>query len=155
MPVPTPTPLTVPDEVIVGSYPTEPDLYWYRCEVAKAWTDGDTIRVHFDHGRKLINEDVKLRLARIDAFGNTHPKKAQAVELCNTVLPIGKKFYLRTVPNTKGVEKEEKWGRWLVEVFIQVDDTGPLMNFNDILVKQGLALYWEGDGPHPTGEIVR
>lgn len=132
-----------------------PDLYWYLCTVAKPWTDGDTVTVHFDFGMNLKQEKIKMRLARIDAFGRLstgkdHPKKAEAVQFCNMMLPEGKQFYLRTIK-----DKTEKWGRYLAEVYIQVDDVGPLINFNDILVKQGLALYWEGQGEHPTGEIVK
>jgi endonuclease YncB( thermonuclease family) len=132
-----------------------PDLYWYKVEIAKEWSDGDTVRVNFDHGRNIFENDVKLRLARIDAFGSNSPKKAEAVTLLNNLLPVGRKTYARTVPNTKGVEKVEKWGRYLIELYIQADDLGPLMNLNDILVRQELALYWEGEGPHPTGEVVR
>lgn len=132
-----------------------PDLYWYRARVARPWKDADSVYLDIDQGRKIWQLDQKHRLARIDGFGGNSPKKAEGVEFCNVMLPVGKLIYVRTVPNTAGVEKQEKWGRWLAELYIQVDDIGPLLSFQDILVKQGLALYWDGQGPHPTGEVVR
>jgi endonuclease YncB( thermonuclease family) len=131
-----------------------PDLYWYKATVSRAWSDGDTVTVCIDYGRDHREDKVKLRLARIDAFGRLatgkdHPLKAKAVEFCNFMLPVGKEFFLQSVK-----DKSEKWGRFLAEVWIQADDLPGLMNFNDILVMQGLALYWEGQGEHPTGEVT-
>jgi endonuclease YncB( thermonuclease family) len=145
--------ITSPDDWrknALPSIPEPPNLYWYMGEIAKDWSDGDTVTIHIDLGFGHYWNKVKFRLARIDAFGKTHPKNAEVLELLGTVLPVGKRFYFRSVK-----DKTEKWGRYLAEVYIQVDDVGPLINMNDILVKQGLALYWEGQGEHPTGEIVR
>lgn len=127
-----------------------PELYWYKATVARDWSDGDSVTVDVDFGMDMNRKKIKLRLARIDAFGNKHPKKQEAIELLKAIMPLGREFYLKTIK-----DKTEKWGRYLAEVFIQADDLPGLMNLNDILVKQGLALYWDGQGEHPTGETVR
>ncbi len=133
-----------------------PDLYWYRAVIAKEWHDADTVWVKADLGMEVSREKVKLRLGRIDAFGSNSPKKEEGAKFCNQLLPVGAKCFIKTSKTSALNEddKIEKWGRYLVEVYIQVDDLGGLMNLNDLLVKQGFALYWEGLGIHPTGEIV-
>lgn len=133
-----------------------PDLYWYRAIIAKQWRDADTVWAAIDYGMDIERKKVKFRLGRIDAFGSNSPKKQLGTDFCNQLLPVGAKCFIRTEKTSTRCDddKVEKWGRYLAEVYIQVDDLGGLMNLNDLLVKQGFALYWEGIGIHPTGEIV-
>jgi endonuclease YncB( thermonuclease family) len=134
-----------------------PDLYWYKATVIKEWHDADTVWVKIDFGMDESRNKVKLRLARIDAFAAASEKGKKGSQLVNTLLPVGRECFIKTVPTSSlnADDKIEKWGRFLVEVFIQVDDLPGLINLNDALVQQGYALPWMGEGDHPTGEIVR
>jgi micrococcal nuclease len=120
----------------------------YDAYISRQWTDGDTVRVDIDYGMDKWHKNVKLRLARIDAYAAKSELGKAATAFCTRCLPLGTRFTLVTVQ-----DKTEKWGRYLAEVFIDNPD-GTMTNLNDQLVLAGLAKYWDGQGPHPTGEGI-
>jgi micrococcal nuclease len=132
-----------------------PNLYFYAANIAAPktrphapWSDVDTVHLDIDMGRGKWDLRVKHRLARIDGYGNGHILKTKGTEFANKVLPTGTPIVLETVKDTT-----EKWGRYLAEIWM-IESDGSITNFNDMLVQKNLALYWNGQGPHPTGEIV-
>ena len=109
-------------------------MYEYRGYVRKVY-DGDTITVDIDLGFGIHFKGQKLRLLRF----NAREGRGESRPLCllsrdGRRALIGNKWVV--VKTTR--DKKGKYGRWLAEVFITVNDTQ--INVNDWLITEGHAV---------------
>lgn len=119
------------------------DLYLYRARIVR-WKDADTVVVDWDLGRKIWAHDEPLRLNGLDAHKASSVEGKKATAFVNETLPPGSECFIKTIV-VKDVEKQEKYGRYLAEVF-----TEKSVWINEILRIGGFALPWDGLGKRPT-----
>jgi endonuclease YncB( thermonuclease family) len=110
-------------------------------------TDGDTLTVVLDRGRKDKTE-TKIRLARINAFemedeATSEQGKLAKDWLFNTISDETgyKTLLVYTVKNKKFVDQQEKYGRWVAEIWLADEDPYTTPSLNDRLVQNGHAVY--------------
>jgi micrococcal nuclease len=119
-------------------------VYFYKAKVNRV-IDGDTVDILIDLGFGLF-KDVKARFWGINAPEISHPKdeeellkglqtKARVEEWLKTNAPDG--YVIIKSHNGRDL-KQEKFGRWLVEVY-PLNFTKETVSLNDTLVKEGLA----------------
>jgi micrococcal nuclease len=111
-------------------------LYHYKAIVTAVY-DGDTITVDIDLGLKTWIRGEKLRLIRINApeiRGAERPIGLLSRDFLRTII-LNKEVVLETIKDRK-----EKYGRYLAEIWIKIDDQNYL-NINDELVAKGFAKY--------------
>lgn len=107
--------------------------------------DGDTMVVKMDRGGKDWSEK-KLRFARIDAFELSDPseKGKQARDwLFKQISDESgyRELLVYIVKNKKYEDQQEKYGRWLAEVWLLGEDPYSVPSLNDRLVTAGFAVY--------------
>jgi endonuclease YncB( thermonuclease family) len=104
--------------------------------------DGDTLvaRVTRDIGfHGSLTFDVRIRLNRINAAPANTPDGDTTTAVL-TGLVVGYPVLVETV-------KPYKYGdEWMAEITLPDG-----RNISDLLVNEGLALYWDGHGPRPGG----
>lgn len=105
-------------------------LYWYQAVVSGVY-DGDTITASIDLGLDIGLYNQKLRLARINAPElPTLEGEASRDFLSSWV--NGKDIIIQTKKDGK-----EKYGRYLAEVWVEVD--GKWINMNSLMLEKGFA----------------
>jgi endonuclease YncB( thermonuclease family) len=114
----------------------------------RRWVDADTCDVEIATmpERGQYTRD-RIRLNRIDADKDTTDEGRAGTAFCESLIPAGAAFQLQIV-------KVEKFGRLLSEVWIGRLVSGAWIdagNLNDMLVANGHADYWDGQGPRPRG----
>lgn len=112
-------------------------LYHYRAKVVSVY-DGDTCTVDIDLGLHTWVHEEKLRLARINApevLGPEKPAGLAARDFLRSLID-GREIFIQTIK-----DKQEKYGRYLAEVFVQ--QNGAWVNVNDLMVQNGQAEYKE------------
>ncbi len=116
----------------------EKTLYYYRAHVSEVY-DGDTITVNIDLGLKTFINGEKVRLHRINTPEVRGVQREEGLKSRDFLrgLILDKDIYLETIKDRKG-----KYGRYLGEIYLP-DERGKLVNINDLLVKEGFALYHE------------
>ncbi|MFN2152920.1 MAG: thermonuclease family protein [Anaerolineales bacterium] len=116
------------------------NLYHYRATVTDVY-DGDTCTVDIDLGLKTWVRGEKVRLYRINApelRGVERPEGLKSRDFLREQID-GKDVIIQTIKDRKG-----KYGRYLAEIWLQADD-GEAININDLLVKNGFAVYKDYD----------
>ena len=116
--------------------PTRSDRYTYTAQIIRV-IDGDTVEADIDLGFHTWRRGIDLRLARVDApepKTDTREAGLAATEWLRKRVE-GKWLIIRTIADRKGQEDQGKYGRYLVELFL--DGT----NLNDELVSAGHAVY--------------
>lgn len=112
-------------------------LYHYRARVV-AVHDGDTCTVDIDLGLTMWKHGEVVRLARINApelAGASARAGAKSRDHLKSLIE-GKEIVLATIR-----DKREKYGRYLGELWIDVD--GAQINVNDAMVAARHAVYKE------------
>ena len=104
--------------------------YWYSAEVISNY-DGDTITLNIDMGCRIYTIN-SIRLYRINTPELSQPGGKEARDFLSILLPPKSKVRIRTFKN-----KEDKYGRWLGEIYIED------ICLNDRLVQLGYAVYKE------------
>lgn len=110
-------------------------LYHYRARVV-AVHDGDTCTVDIDLGLTMWKHGEVVRLARINApelAGASARAGAKSRDHLKSLIE-GEEIVLATIR-----DKREKYGRYLGELWIDVD--GAQINVNDAMVAAGHAAY--------------
>lgn len=109
--------------------------------------DGDTVDalVTRDIGFEgVLTFPVRLRLNRINA-----PKlSSRAGKKCRErvlTLVTGRELHVLTVKGYKYGAPADKTGEYMAEVMLPEGGT-----LSDLLVHEGLAVYWDGSGPRPA-----
>lgn len=105
--------------------------------------DGDSLvaRMTKDIGfHGIVTFDQRLRLNRINASPIKTPEGLAATQYLTTTLQAVGLVTLETV-------KPYKYGdEWMVEITLPDKS-----NMSDLMVTNGHALYWNGEGPRPGG----
>jgi micrococcal nuclease len=109
-------------------------MYEYKASVIKVY-DGDTITAQVDLGFHF-NFTNSFRLARIDCPEVRGESREEGLKSRDRLreLIMGKDIIIKTIK-----DRTEKYGRYLAEVYINIDDIE--VNINDLLVTEGLAIY--------------
>jgi micrococcal nuclease len=110
-------------------------LYHYNAIVRSVY-DGDTLRLDIDLGLKTWELNQSCRLRRVDApeiRGAEKVEGLKAKEAVQELLPTGQQVLIRT-----HLDKAEKYGRLLVDVFIPTADG--FLDLNQHLLETGLAV---------------
>jgi micrococcal nuclease len=110
-------------------------LYNYLAKVVSVY-DGDTCTVDIDLGLRTWVHHEKLRLNRINAPEVTGVEKPAGLASRDFLRGLieGKEIHLQTIK-----DRQEKYGRYLAEIYIQ--QGGEWLNVNDLMVKNGHAVY--------------
>jgi len=114
----------------------EHTLYHYKAVVTSVY-DGDTCTVDIDLGLHTWVRGEKLRLHRINApeiRGKERPKGLKSRDFLKSKIE-GKEVVIETIKDKKG-----KYGRYLAEIWLE-DKPSKFKNINDLLVKEGFAVY--------------
>ena len=112
-------------------------MYEYRAFVRKVY-DGDTITVDFDLGFGITLSGQKVRLLGINTPEVRGPERPSGLVSRDALRnKIGNKWV--TIKTHK--DRRGKYGRWLAEVFIEVE--GSSANINEWLLAEGLAVKYE------------
>lgn len=114
----------------------ENNLYHYRAHVTSVY-DGDTCTVDIDLGLGIWVRGEKIRLYGINApevRGDEREEGLKSRDFLRNLID-GKNIILKTLKDDKG-----KYGRYLGTLFL-ADETGEMININDLLVTEGYAEY--------------
>jgi endonuclease YncB( thermonuclease family) len=133
--------------------PAAPATFDYTATLDRV-VDGDTLKLTLYHpfahdvgfGVTSMGEvamPVTVRLADINAKPLKTPDGDAAKLWLAARLDGAKRLNVVTVKNTLGVEKHEKYGRWLCIIVVP----GAVRSVNDELVAEGLAVPYDGTGP--------
>lgn len=125
-------------------------LYRYTVKVLEV-TDGDSIKVDFDFGYDLNENEKLLRLFGIntDEMKDEDPairlKAVAAQKKLARLCPVGSVLLVVTE-----YDREEKYGRFMGWVYN--NPSQPLIPENSVnmqMVRAGHARVWDGKGPRP------
>jgi len=105
--------------------------YWYQAKVLSVH-DGDTATLDIDMGRRIRIVD-SVRFYRINAPELSQAGGKEARDYLRLI--IGNEVRLQTFKNA-----EDKYGRWLADVWIQ--SQGEDVCLNDLMVSAGHAAYY-------------
>jgi micrococcal nuclease len=125
----------------VGASKPEADLYHYRAIVMEV-IDGDTVVVDLDLGFHTWIHGEHIRLFGINAPEHNQPGGAEATEFLRDRVE-GVSVILQTIKGAKGVDRQEKYGRYLGILWL--GDT----NINEFMIQAGHAKPYGGKGPRP------
>lgn len=117
-------------------------MYEYEATIVSEH-DGDTLRADIDLGFGIWIKEQDFRLNRINTpeiTGEQKPLGEKSLLALQGYLPLGKIVIVRT---TK--DKLDKYGRMLGDFYL-ADGTC----VNDLLVQNGFAKYYTGQGPKPV-----
>lgn len=109
-------------------------LYQYKAKITDVY-DGDTVTADVDLGFHTWIRDEKFRLYGIDTpelKGATKQAGLRARDALRKRI-LGKELIICTI-NDKGLDKREKFGRYLVKIYVGDELV------NDWLVKEGHAV---------------
>lgn len=110
-------------------------MYTYTAKVEKI-VDGDSVWLVVDVGYRMTYKD-NFRLIRINTpeLRSSDPEEKHRAYVAKArlgdLIPVGSDVLIRTA-------KSGKYGRWLAEVYIEVD--GELANVNDMMLAEGHAV---------------
>jgi micrococcal nuclease len=107
-------------------------MYEYKAHIMRV-IDGDTLKLDIDMGRNIHAIDASARLARINAPELSTSEGVAAKDFMKQFEGLDVRI-ISVKPDTG-----DKYGRWLVEVFVMREGTE--MNLNDYMVTNGHAVY--------------
>lgn len=111
--------------------------------------DGDTVEIGLDLGFGLYNINT-FRLYGIDAPEKRTTTGKKASLFLESLFPAdrGTLVYVRTIKNRGNQASKEKFGRFLAEIYVNIDDlnAGFVASVNQKLVNEGLAKPYFGHG---------
>lgn len=113
-------------------------LYHYKAKVLSV-TDGDTIKVEWDLGRRTSAKEV-IRFSRINAFELKAEGGPEAKQFVVDRID-GKTVILKTELDTQGLTKYGGFDRFLAEVFYETEEGW--INLNDELLEEGHAVIYK------------
>lgn len=116
----------------------EDSLFTYKAFVSSVY-DGDTCTVDVDLGFHTWIKSESVRLSRINApelKGNERDAGLISRDFLRSLI-LKKEIILKTLKDQK-----EKYGRYLGEIWI-ADESGKMINVNDLMVSSGNAVYRE------------
>lgn len=122
-------------------------LYHYISHVTDVY-DGDTITVDIDMGMGIWQRDVRIRLWRVNTSEVRGEEREQGLATRDFVrgLILDRDILLRTILDKRGQDRTGKYGRLLGEVLVEEDESGRMINLNNLLLEKGLATPVAADG---------
>lgn len=137
-------------------------LYHYVAEVTSVY-DGDTITVDLDLGVGIWRRGQTIRLWKINTPELRGAERDDGLMVRDFVrsLVMGKTILVRTILDKRGHDRTGKFGRLLGELLVE-DETGTLVNLNQLLIDRGYAVPLGADGsaiqpaaaPRPDGATL-
>ena len=122
------------DELTTWTYPS--------CAVVSVY-DGDTIRVDIDFGQEIWVRNRAIRMAGIAARELHDPGGFQARDFLRSLLPPGTPVRIISTG-------WDKYAGRIDGLVVRLTPQGdPDLNVNDVMVEQGYAARWNGEGPQP------
>lgn len=112
----------------MADYRPEDLLWWFQATVVR-WVDGDTVDLSMDQGLRVYRHD-RFRVYGIDTPERGQPNHDEATAFMSLHAPAGSTQLVRIWKN-----KEDKYGRWLIEIF----PTDLDISLNDAIILAGLA----------------
>lgn len=106
-------------------------MYTYKATIIGVY-DGDTVTAIADLGFH-VNKEIKIRLAGIDTpeiRGAERPDGLVSKKRMEDLV-LNKEVIIKTYK-----DKQEKYGRWLADIFIPESD----ISVNQMLINEGLAI---------------
>jgi micrococcal nuclease len=121
-------------------------LYYYRAHVVSVY-DGDTITVDMDLGLGISKRRQVIRLWKINAPEVRGEERPQGLKVRDYVreLILERDVLVRTILDKRGQDRTEKFGRLLGEILAE-DESGNLLNINELLLKNKMATPLGEDG---------
>jgi micrococcal nuclease len=125
---------------VTGAYGTDlkqlKNLYFYEAVVTSVY-DGDTITANIDLGLNIWIHNAKLRLYGIDTPEVRGPERQKGLQARDRLreLVLNREVTLKTYKDKKG-----KFGRYLAIIFISDPNGKGLLNINELLKREGLAV---------------
>ena len=126
-------------------------LYHYTAHVTAVY-DGDTVTVDVDLGLGLWRQGQTIRLWKVDTPELRGPEREEGLRVRDFVrdLILDRDILLRTILDKRGQDRTGKFGRLLGEILVEngleEDGDGALINLNDLLLEQGMAIPYGEDG---------
>lgn len=144
------TPMAATESMSPTDLKVKSKLYHYTAHVTNVY-DGDTITVDIDLGMGIWQRDVRIRLWRINTSEVRGSEREQGLAVRDFVrrLVLERDILLRTILDKRGQDRTGKYGRLLGEVLIE-DNSGRMLNVNQLLLDKGLAQPVAADGSMPT-----
>lgn len=122
---------------------TNPD-YIYQGEIAR-WVDGDTVDVDLYifldfgfHWYETKQTKQRVRLYGINTPEKGHENYKEATAFMEEHAPVGMEVMVQTYKMPTGYASEEKYGRYLADIFVQD------VNLNKTILASGLAVAYFG-----------
>ncbi len=128
-------------------------LYYYAAHVTDVY-DGDTCTVDVDLGLGIWKRNQTIRLWKVNTPELRGADRVRGLAVRDYVRDyiLDKDILLRTILDKRGEDQTEKFGRLLGEVLVE-DDDGAIVNLNERLLAEGMALAMdEGGTTIPAGE---
>jgi micrococcal nuclease len=117
-------------------------MYEYKSEVLRV-VDADTLDLRVDMGFRHF-QDMRVRLARIDAWEKRGEEREKGLEATQFVLELFANLEDDYVVIRTQKDKQGKYGRYIAEVVIMNPDGTEKLNLNELLVEKGHAGWWPG-----------
>lgn len=114
-------------------------LYEYKARITDVH-DGDSVTADVDLGFHTWIHDEKFRLLGIDAPELTGDTKVAGIAARDALRDriLGKELIICTVKDGNGIDKREKFGRYLVKIYVGDELV------NDWMIEQGFAVPYDG-----------
>lgn len=130
-------------------------LYYYVAHVTDVY-DGDTMTVDVDLGLGTWRHNQTIRLWKVNTPELRGPEREQGLRVRNFVrnYVLDKDVLLRTILDKRGVDQTGKFGRLLGEILVE-DENGEILNINELLLQQGMALPMDAKGATLTTAQTR
>jgi micrococcal nuclease len=123
-------------------------MYEYKCIIVSI-LDGDTVDVDLDLGFGIWLRNERVRFHGIDTPESRTKDKIEKVfgtaskKFTEKMIPVGSTQVLQTVK--PGAQSKEKFGRILGKFKVLDEKTQTKMFLNDIMIRDGYAVGYEGD----------
>lgn len=121
-------------------------LYHYTALVTSVY-DGDTLTVDIDLGLNMWAKNQVIRLWKVDTPELRGEERERGLLVRDEIrkLVLNKHVLVRTILDKRGQDKTGKYGRLLGEILVEEDD-GTILNINDYLLAQNMAIPMGVDG---------
>lgn len=121
-------------------------LYYYAAHVTAVY-DGDTCTVDVDMGLGIWKHNQTIRLWKVNTPELRGADRERGLEVRDFVRDyiLDKDILLRTILDKRGEDQTGKFGRLLGEILVE-DETGELVNINELLLAEGMAVPMDESG---------
>lgn len=121
-------------------------LYYYAARVTDVY-DGDTCTVDVDLGLGIWKHNQTIRLWKVNTPEVRGAERERGLAVRDFVRDyiLDQDILLRTIVDKRGEDQTGKFGRLLGEILVE-DDDGRIININELLLAEGMALAMDEGG---------